>query len=109
MVETLEGELVWIWEACAEIDQNEGRGGLRLVGWYLTQSEAEESVKTEGVWGTPSHHVKQFKALKVRMLGGTFSYWKIEEVKVEDPVTEAVIRNRALAKLTNEEKKVLGL
>jgi hypothetical protein len=105
MVEILQGELVYLFEGRGDVDQTEGRGGTRCVGWYLSRKDAENAVKNEGVMGTPGY-VKSHQALAVRMDNGDFQYYKIEKLEVE---TVETARQRALAKLTPEEKKLLGL
>jgi hypothetical protein len=112
MKELLSGEIVTIWEGRGENDTNEGRGGTHTVGWYLTEAEAIEGVKTEGVWGQPGK-VKSHKVLRQIMADSNFGqyiYWAIEKLNVV-PNKEYVesLRKSALAKLTDEEKRVLGV
>jgi hypothetical protein len=112
MKELLSGEIITIWEGRGENDTNEGRGGTHTVGWYLTNAEATEGVKSEGVWGGPGT-VKSHQALRQVMPDSNFGqyiYWKIEKINVQSnkDYVESV-RKSALAKLTDEEKRVLGV
>ncbi len=105
MIELLSGELAYLYEALGEIDQNEGRGGRRSLGFFHTQEEATEAAKNEGVMGTPGT-VRTKQVLKQKMGNNQFAYWEIKKLEIED---QEAIRKRALAKLTFAEKKALGL
>ena len=112
MKELLSGEMITIWEGRGENDTNEGRGGTHTVGWYLTEAEAKVGVEKEGVWGAPGS-VKSHKALKQVVADsnfGEYKYWLVELVNVV-PNKEYVetVRKNALAKLSDEEKRVLGV
>lgn len=102
MIETLVGTIINLWEGTGAGDE-EGRT-TRSIGYFLTRVEAEEAVKKEfGVMGNP---VKNVQAIVQKMGASDPNYYLIKEVKLND---KASIKARALAKLTSEEKKVLGL
>lgn len=105
MKELLSGEMGYLYEAFGEIDQNEGRGGLRSLGVFHTHEEATEAAKTEGVMGTPGT-VKTKQVLKQNLGNNSFAYWEVKKLEIED---QEAIRKRALKKLTFAEKKALGL
>lgn len=44
-----------IYGALEHIDKTEGKGGVRVVGWFTTKQEAERfSAEIPGVFGTPN-------------------------------------------------------
>jgi hypothetical protein len=109
MKEMISGEVTTIWEGRGDVDMNEGKGGTRLVGWYLTEAEAKEAVKQEGCWGSPGF-VRGYQVLKQKLSNNEVQYWKIERLEVQahfDYTNQ--VRKSALAKLTDEEKRVLGV
>lgn len=111
MKEIISGELVTIYEGRGKKDTDEGRGGTRNVGWYLTEAEAIVGVKGAGIWGQPGT-VRTRDVLKRICQDGRIEYYdlyfiEIKSVDVEKAEEEA--RKAALAKLTDSEKKVLGL
>ncbi len=92
-----------IFEARGDIDQTEGRGGTRVIGYSRLRSEAAEMAKGQGAMGTPGQvHAVQavfFDGGGVYVLGPRLDVdWSREKLKAS-----------ALAKLTPEERKALGL
>lgn len=99
----LSGEVVYIYEGRGQGDSDHGNAPWHTVGYFLTQAEATEAVKTAGGWGTAGK-VKTVQALK----DSSDNYYLIEDIEISPPSIER-LRQKALAKLTAEEKKALGL
>jgi hypothetical protein len=109
MKEMLSGELIIIYEGRGQGDSDHGNAPWFTVGWYLTEAEATEAVKTSGGWGTPGD-VRTATALKTD--GELEFYYKlvpIEVTSIDIKKAQEKIREQALAKLTPLEKKALGL
>ena len=49
------GDMIDVWEGRGAGD-NDGRG--YTVGWFLTEKEATEAVKTAGGWGVPGSVIR---------------------------------------------------
>jgi hypothetical protein len=102
MKELLSGEVVTVWEGLGQGDSDFGNAPWYTVGYYLTNGEATEAVKTSGGWGSPGK-VRSAQAIKSGDL-----YFLFEKIEIT-PVDLKKIRDQALAKLTPAEKKALGL
>lgn len=91
-----------VFEVRRELDTNEGRGGTVLVGHVFTEAEATLLAEGNGVYGGPGpiykHHVVRFSDGAVYKLG--------ERMDLDVERAKAVAR--ALAKLTPEERRLLG-
>lgn len=90
---------------------NEGRGGSYLVGYFATESLAERAAAGRGAMGTQGHvrpHRGEVAVYIDPESGREIVRPLVERVEIqyEDP---AEVRERALAKLTSEEKLALGL
>lgn len=108
MNEKLDGEIVPLWEVYGESDTDEGRGGTYLVGYYLTIDEAREAALTKGVFGMPSSHITMCNGLLARSKDGCKDqYYLLKNITISN--IEVKLRERALAKLSEDEKRVLGL
>jgi hypothetical protein len=107
MSETISGTLVYLWEGRGQGDSDHGGTPTYTVGWYLTQIEAIEAVKTSGSWGSPGK-VNMVQVLKEDHADGSSSYYEIRHIEVSS-VDMNKARERALAKLTPAEKQLLGL
>lgn len=99
-----------LFEARGDTDQNEGRGGTFLVGWFTDEAIAKKAVEDKGVMGTLGYvkdqvcDVAVFKnGLGEDVIGIIKEYIQID---YEDP---RETRAKALAKLTPKERKALGL
>jgi hypothetical protein len=103
MKETLSGEFVTIYEGRGQGDSDHGNAPWFTVGWYLTEAEATEAVRTSGGWGTPGD-VRTASAIKT----AEGDYYKISAIDIT-ALSLKKARERALAKLSDEDKKVLGL
>lgn len=105
MNKILEGLVVSLWEVRGENDTQEGRGGTHVVGYYLSEDEAKEAALTEGVFGMPSRHILKRECLRTQ--SPPYTSYLLQEVQISN--IEVKLRERALAKLTEDEKRVLGL
>lgn len=105
MIETLSGEMCYVYEAIGETDLNKFKGGTYVIGYFLTQKEAEQAVKESGNY--PAHrYVKAIQVLRELFTNSEDKYYLINKIEVG---AESIVKARALAKLTSAEKKVLGL
>lgn len=102
------GELITIYEARGEKDTTEGRGGTYLIGYYLDKAQAEESVKGKGVWDGPGS-ITVIDCFKQYLANEKFKYWKLNEADIDFSIKSDFLRQQALAKLTPEEIKLLGI
>lgn len=107
MSETISGTLVDLWEGLGQGDSDHGNAPTYTVGWYLTEAEAIEAVRTAGAWGSPGK-VDRVQVLKANSDNGSYDYYEIRYIEVSCVDLEKA-RERALAKLTADEKKLLGL
>src|SRR5271165_4380106 len=102
----IDGEVVGVWE-CRVNNDCEGRTGTHTAGWFLTQDEASEHfLKSEGYKPT-DFYINHHQAVKKLFPDGKSIYYLLTEIKIS--TIEVKIRERALAKLDEDEKRVLGL
>jgi len=78
------------------------------VGYTFKYDQAIELAKGKGSWGSDGY-VERSTFFKRAMNDGTFKYYEFKEIFVKDPISEKQIKEKALAKLTPEEIKILGL
>jgi hypothetical protein len=103
----LQGAIYTVWSAKEDTDKTEGRGPQTLIGYFHDQRDAETASIGKGVMGWP---------------GGVQSLdiFSIDGGKTGYPITlgEAISimpggftdrREAALAKLTDEDRRILGL
>ena len=101
---------VLVFQVKGDIDQNEGRSGTYVVGYYADYELAKKAAHGRGVMGSlgyinpMTHNTATF----VNETGQSVTYL-LETMVNESHETQDDIRNRALSKLTDDEKKVLGL
>lgn len=100
---TITGELCTFWQVKGDNDTTEGRGGLHVVGWFETESEAKEAAQGQGVWGGAGY-ISSHQVFRQTLDNGKFAYWQLE--KIELPLTAY---EQAMAKLSPKDRKVLGL
>jgi hypothetical protein len=86
------------FEAYTNSDLTEGRGHKVSIGFFTHQSDAVQAAKKRGVWGSDASVEKA--TVKIRI------YESFDEYK---NATDENIREKALSKLTDDEKRVLGL
>lgn len=86
------------FEVLTNSDLTEGRGHRVHVCYTSTRALAEEIAKGKGVMGTDADVVPMSKTIKVF---DTMDEWNNN--------TKEAIREKALAKLTKEEREALGL
>lgn len=95
-----------LFHVTTNTDTNEGRGAERTLGWFVDKRVAADAAKGNYVMGTdcPVHEKKvtvvQLDDGRLFLLGDNIL------VKYEDP---RKVRARALAKLSAEEREVLGI
>lgn len=99
-----------LFEVVGEADQTEGRGGSRVVGYTGSRHVAVEMSRGQGVMGCDGRvETRDGFILETSDGRNLFVLLRdLHEVKVlhEDP---KVVRERALAKLTPEEREALGV
>lgn len=103
----ISGDMVTVYKGIGQVDQNEGRGGTRIVGYYLTLDEVVKAVENEGVMGTPGRFTVE-TALRKEAADGEYCYFIISPITISNFDMEKVKRE-ALNKLSDLEKKALGL
>lgn len=87
-----------VFEACTNTDLDEGRGREVPIAHFIHESDARRAAKGRGVMGTDAD---------VRMVDVDIRvYESFREFELE---FERDVRAKALAKLTPEERRALGL
>lgn len=84
-----------IYLAQVNSDSTEGRGAMVTIGAFLSESNTRVAVRGKGVMGIGNGEVKPLQVFD------GLDAWRSEQ--------EEEIKSRALRKLTNEERRVLGL
>lgn len=95
------------YEVRGETDTNEGRGGTYLVGYFSNSTLAAEAAESKGVWGSPGS-VSPVSLVEVLFIDGTRVYYPNKPINLVNITTDE-LKARALAKLSDEDKKVLGV
>ena len=100
-------KFITIYTAFAELDQTEGRGGSRKLGYFYSKEDAELAAEGKGVMGSRGRVTAQ----SYLTLDGVNGYPVDPKSKVDlQTLTESgTVRTRALKKLTVQERKSLGL
>jgi hypothetical protein len=104
MIELLSGQIVYVWMA---LDKE-----CNLIGYYLDEDEAEEASEyDDSLQSARLNKPRSLRALRQTISSETgeapvYNYYVIEKIEISD--SEAIKRN-ALAKLSDREKKALGL
>lgn len=105
----IDGSIIDVW-AAYETDDDRGRSSA-LIGVFRTQQAAKEAAKKRGFYGGPGN-VEQRKAVwfaddQVYMLDRSAPF--ALSLGLDLIKTKEMRRKAALAKLTDEEKELLGL
>ena len=96
-------KFISVYETVGPVDTTEGRyGGNQSYGYFAELAEAIKCARGKGVMGTEGE-VKTRAAISVNDI-----VYLIEEIEVNTSL-DSLRRKKALAKLTAEEKKILGL
>lgn len=104
-----------LYEIRGEIDQTEGRGGTRLIGYTRHFDTAREYAKGKGVMGLPGKVLEKegfilFHEHDAKVYGFMLQSSLIApEDLLCSSAQKAKEREEALAKLTDRERKLLGL
>lgn len=103
----LTGAVYTVFAVREENDKTEGRGGSSLVGYFHDRKDADTAAVGKGVFGNPGQ-VSQIDVFSVD--GGVTGYpFNMgEAVTIVEPGI-AVERARILAKLSDRERRILGL
>lgn len=96
----LNGEVVNIFEVLNQNKVGTFSSKFFSAGYYASEHQANQSV-------SPGGYVRKHAALMVR--GDSITYYLLEMVNVDLTVNETGIMEKALSKLTDEERQVLGL
>lgn len=86
------------WKAMGHNDKTEGRGGMHIVGIFVNKEDAEAAAVGQGVWG----HDGEVTGVCVYENYREFSGFDITDNTEE-------IKKQALGKLTEKERKALGV
>lgn len=98
------GEFIDVFKVVA----TDERYNTFTVAFTLKYDQALQLAKGTGSWGSDGS-VERTTLFKRGMKDGAFKYYEFKEVNVTDPISEKEIKEKALAKLTSEEIKILGL
>lgn len=97
---------VTLYKVTANTDTTEGRGSTYVIGWFVDAGVAKKAAKGKGVMGTDSP-VDPVACSVIRTDDGSvFLVGDEVQITYEDPKE---VRERALAKLTPEERNALGI
>ena len=91
-------EITGVYEATGDSDLTEGRGPPRHIGYFTHEADARQVVKGEGAMGSTGYVKRMDLRIEV--------YESLAEFEAG---RQRSIREQALAKLTKEERKALGL
>ena len=114
MTERRPGEIFTAYKVTANVDKNEGRfGGFEIVGVFFTQEQARVGAQGQDVMGTDA----RVKPIQAVMGEDRHAYScehvvqsiSDEEIREKRQRSDAKAKRRALAKLTDADKRVLGL
>jgi len=97
------GEIFDAFKVTASVDKNEGRfGGMETIGVFFRRAEAEKAAKGQDVMGTDG------KVERVQAVMALDGHAYMIGVRV-DRTYDDIVRAKALAKLSEREKKALGV
>lgn len=101
--------LIRVFEAREDLDKTEGRGGSRILGYFLKREAAEKAAEEMGPMGTPGSIQERWVVSEDGGLTGFLvGYGTVPEpVEIVSDATKA-IRRQALAKLSDAERAALG-
>lgn len=99
-------ERVTLHHVTSNTELCEGRGATVTVGWFLDRGVAERAAKGRYVMGTDCPIETTTKTVARMDSGALHLLGEKIEVSYEDPEQ---VKRRALAKLTPEEMRALGL
>jgi hypothetical protein len=99
-------KLITVWEARGLIDTSNDRGGSCSLGYFLDKESAVLMGKGRGYWGSDELPIERRMATTDGISGYVIT--DITKITVNKDVNEAH-RKLALAKLTEADKKLLGL
>lgn len=99
------GGIADVFMALEELDKEEGRGGRRLIGYFLNMDDAVVSAKGMGIQGSNGVITKRM------IICDHHGKWYELGDRAVPLYTEAQpdLRRSALAKLTPEERSALGI
>ena len=107
MKAAVSSETLWEVRTSSELS-----GATFTVGWYLNYGDAVDSAKGSGAWGSDGS-VKQHPNIDVVRLfddaGKQTGIFLLGLPVIEQLKDPKLIKAKALAKLTDEEKEALGL
>jgi hypothetical protein len=96
-----------VYEALGPVDTDEGRhGGMRSYGVYVDRPTAEDVARNKGVMGSPGEVKPRIAIMVQERVAWLVDGQETIIIEQEDP---EVRKQRALNKLTREERKLLGL
>ncbi len=99
-------ETVTLYHVTSNTELTEGRGSTVTVGWFLDRELAVRAGKGQYVMGTDCP-IEMKPRRVARAEDGTM--WTLGEQITVTTELPAEVRKRALAKLTAEERKALGV
>ena len=99
-------KLITVWEARGLIDTSNDRGGSYSLGYFFDKESALLMGKGRGYWGGDELPIERRMATADGISG--YIITNITKVTINRKINEAR-RKLALDKLTEEDKKLLGL
>ncbi len=87
-----------VYEVTVNSDMTEGRGPMRHLAFFTDQNDAELAGEPHKIMGVGKGHSVKFKELRI--------YQSLNEYTER---TAYSLRKSALAKLTDDEKRALGI
>lgn len=106
--QTLDGAIYRVHAAYEELDKTEGRGGTRFHGYFHSELDAQAKVKGLGVMGSDGSTREAFIYSEDGGKTGVEICMGKEKIRIIPPGQKERIA-RALSKLTDEDKEILGL
>lgn len=106
-VESVLLKRITAYEVRGQTDTTEGRGGTYLVGYFFNKSKADEAAKDKGVWGAAGD-VHTVNVVELTYPQGFKVFYLDKPIDVKSATNEE-LKAKALAKLTTEDKLILGI
>lgn len=97
---------VTLWRVMTNSDLTEGRGSQRTLGWFADPNVAAKAARGNYVMGSDCPVEQVVMNIIKTQAGKVFLLGEEVQIQYEDP---REIRARAIAKLTPEERQVLGI
>lgn len=102
---------ITVYQAYEDLDKNSGRGARRTIGYFTVRQHALNAAVKKGIWGANGDvEMKTFDVVTYTNPGTGLELIRILGNQIEFTNEDiAEVKERALAKLSTQEKKALGL